>query len=264
MGAETRSEERGYSPIWASGAVTGGLVAAFIGFGVSLDLDDSMVDFVITFQTLIAGAFATVAGFGTIILLYRQTRIAQRQAIIAQQQLDDNRQAMMLSGKLPLADHLSSVVSYAECCMALALMLRNEIVRRYRSSEDAYDRNVQVPELTLVTKDGLSRAAGVLPKVEATRIADLLSYYQIQQARLTSLKRDVDDPHRGGVLRITVRENGQQAIVDAARILKKAEEIFPYAREGSTMLGPMEDEERAAVDQIIRRVLHIDDLEAEQ
>jgi hypothetical protein len=204
--------------------------AVFAGLGIStgiviFEAQETLLSFVIQFQTLIAGIIAAMAAAATIHFIRKQINLEQ-----------NFRQRSARAG---LAINLSAITKYASESMKLAKKLRDEIVIREREDQEiesierdieGYDESDSVPVLSKDVIEGMTYAAGALPDPQSSQITDLLTSFQVQYVNLVDLKFRIDTPVEGNMTHAVHALNGESAINQAAALYSKASELFNFAR----------------------------------
>ena len=179
------------------------------------------------YQTLIGGFVALGGAF----LAFQAVRgqIAQLDRLEEQRR---GRESYAARAVLPLA--LSSICDYAESCTEALVLV---------GSGTGVPKGWELPRIPLDSIDTLREAVRYSDSKQAKELADLISWIQVQHARLRSLSQG----GRSSGTSLTV----QQGILDLAEIYGRASDLFDYGRRSDEGPFPRLSAER------IREVLRL-------
>jgi hypothetical protein len=172
------------------------------------------ITWIYNFQTLIAGALALGGAVVTICGIWHQVRQSQRQE-------DERRRRQNLAARAMMPVALMEIHRYArECVSVLVPVLPDGPEQRIAA---------QIGEIPPIPADALftlRQSVEFGSNEIAAWLSDLIRSLQIQHARITDAKHDIE---REGAT-IVLRSNILQYIVDSLDILARADKLYPYAR----------------------------------
>ena len=183
-----------------------------------------LIDVLEDWQTLVAGILALIAAIVTVRIMMRQVRIQKSELDTARRESEEQRQRRLIACRAVMPADLSSIIQYAQDCAfasGTALqMLRGEEERRAFSCPSLPDRVVS----------NLQQLIEQLDEENANSIADLLSCYQVQHARLAGEFGYFNSPERLGTHRIMTENNFEFTLEQTVRLFLLAESMFKFAR----------------------------------
>ena len=194
-----------------------------------------MVEFIVQFQTLIAGVLALLGAVGTICYL------------IWQNKKEDRRRRRAAVASLP-AD-LNAVIGQARECMRLAHWFR-ESLKAVEEGKSVADEPEGITHIDRTVIDNLALSLADIGGSAGEQIASLLNWHQIVIARLIHMEICYREPTVGQLSRAVSPRHAQNVIRDAARLYLQAEKLFETAREERDIRGDITDED------INRRIEH--------
>ncbi|CAO4179566.1 hypothetical protein EEDFHM_03544 [Methylorubrum populi] len=168
----------------------------------------SLYEIAFQWQTLISGVIALAGAAATVIAVLIQINANRKIE-------DERRQNEAYAARSVLPQALNEIIEYAEQCMDVL----DEASRRESVMSDALKKLPHPPGgLLPIFRDAIRFSDNERQR----QIADLLSFFQVHEARLISLR----NPSRAGHTFSTLPE----AVIDSARLYAMVARLFPWAR----------------------------------
>lgn len=184
----------------------------------------SAIEAIRDWQTLITGFLALTAAAVTVLVMMRQVRIQKRQLDAQTNESNERRRRRLMACRAVLPADLSSVCRYARDCARVA----GTALQMLREHEER--AQLSIPTLPNRVTTNLQNLIEEIDESDADAIADLLSCYQVQYARLSREIEDFNSPNRLGAERITTENNIEFTLERTVRLYLLAENIFGFAR----------------------------------
>jgi hypothetical protein len=173
--------------------------------------------------TLTAGYWALSGARGQMAEQRRSSEIAESNARAQINQLDaieaERRRRENIAARAGLPHALSDITQYARDCMKLLAGVARDVEARKPPGK------LVPPPMKPYTLKAFQDAATFAPEEQAKSLVQLISWSQVQAARLEALADKLNNPHQS-VLPIEVHGR----IVDAAEVHTLAAQLFNFAR----------------------------------
>ncbi|MCI0552512.1 MAG: hypothetical protein L0287_16300 [Anaerolineae bacterium] len=178
---------------------------------------DCVLDGVKQWQTLAAGLLALIGAFITVGVMIRGINSRRKE-------IEEQRRRRLMACRAAMPADLSSIIEYTHDCA----LVSGTAIRILRGDEDS--RTLPYPSLPARVVKNLQQLIEQLDDRNANLIADMLSCYQIQYARLSGELSYFNTPHRLGRERIIAEHNIEYTLRKTIELFLLAESMFKFAR----------------------------------
>jgi len=175
-------------------------------------------------QTLTAGILALLAAGVTVGVMMRQVHLQKIQTDKTRQESEDRRQRRLAACRAAMPADLSSILGYTHDCAHII----GTALKILRKEEER--RELACPTLPERVIGNLQQLVEHIDREGANAIADLLSCYQVQYARLSAELGYFNSPHRVGRHRIMTEDNIEFTVEQTVLLFLLAESMFDFAR----------------------------------
>ena len=172
-------------------------------------------------QTLIGAGLALVVAVATILTMWSTTN---KQLKAQKNEAKKQRERRRLACRAVMPADLSTIVQYAEGCAELALKIREIVNTRAERQE------LECPLLPERVIANLQMLIEQLEEENANAVAELLSCYQVQRARLNGLIETYNHPDRFGTWRLLTIDNVDFTFEQTLELHLRATTAFDFAR----------------------------------
>ena len=203
-------------------------------------------------QTLIAGGAALGAAIITVRVMMRQVRLQQEQIDEVREAAEDQRQRKLFACRAVMPADLSSIIQYTHEC-AFAAGLGIQMIR-----DGGQRKPLTCPKLPGHVISNLQRLMEQFDEENAKHIADLLSCYQIQYARLSGEIGYFNTPDRLGTYRVMTEHNMEFTLEKTVELFLRAESMLKFARREIDAVPELKPSEEAVGNAL--RILEISDV----
>ncbi len=185
-------------------------------------------------QTLIAGCFAVLIGWLTVKAIRRQ--------ISLQKELEDERRRRShLATVSGLTLTFSEIIEYAEACWHSSIrMLQKWQEYQEWDRTSTHEFQLGLPQFPFDAFREVQKAIETAEPEDAKKLAELLSFAQIQNSRLASLAQQFF-PATHDQRSVIVKPNVYRAARDALEIRFRASRCLTYARQLSQHIDNLPD-----------------------
>lgn len=184
----------------------------------------SLAHDIYNFQALIAGVLAVIAGAGSVVAIYNQTRSHEAEA-------RDRRERLVRAYRAGLTEDLAALAKYAEACARLA----KRVLSRATPTMEELAGDVSLPELSPRIVANVRILIENLDSKGSDILGDIVACYQVQRSRLES---NIDMLNPATELDLHTRGRIIFDLTKTIELAMRAGQLFPYARREDEAITP--------------------------
>jgi len=175
------------------------------------------------FQTLVAGIFALLAAWWTVINIQKQIKQAEEFR-------NEDKHTKNIASRAGMARALSVIADYNNSCMNLAI----ELYQHYKNNNNhVRGFTGELIDYPQESYDKIQSVVEYADREDAKILLDYISFSQIQESRMRELANLANVTPR----RIITEWNCYSYIYDALRAKKATDRLFDYARNQIDNIG---------------------------
>lgn len=189
---------------------------------------DAISAFIHHWQTLIAGLLALIGAGATVYMMRKQIRAMTQES-------RDLRERKLLAARAVMPADLSEICAYTERCAALI----DEALHYYDEHREP-PPNLKAPTLPERVPANLQSLIEQFDDGNAHAVADLISCYQVQRARLQGALRDWSGDNNRRAVMVFTLENIEHPLIETIHLRILANSMFDFARRNTGTISRFE------------------------